>query len=77
MSGAFLACPRCGLRTGATLGQMEALDGPTCPSCAARDGMSVPMSLASRPPDNNRLRPQPGVGRAAPVPAGRVEGPAA
>jgi hypothetical protein len=27
--------------------------------------MSVPMYLVSRPPDNNRLRPQAGAGRAA------------
>jgi hypothetical protein len=62
MTGIYLSCPRCCLRIGATLGQMEALEGPTCPRCAATDGMSMPMSLVTRPPDNNRLRSEHGIG---------------
>jgi hypothetical protein len=63
----YLYCPRCRLRTGATLGHLENPEGPTCPTCVAMDGMAVPMYLVSRPPDNNRLRAQPGDGRAAPI----------
>jgi hypothetical protein len=72
VSGVYLYCPRCRLRIAATLGQLEAPDGSTCPTCVAMDGMAVPMFLVSRPPDNNRLRAQPGGGRAAPT-SGPVE----
>jgi hypothetical protein len=58
----YLYCPRCKLRMGVTLGQMEADEGPTCPRCDAMDLMSVPMSLISRPPDDNRLRSEQGIG---------------